>query len=115
MKIEEFEEVVKTHTFSMTDFEIVTALVGELGELANVIKKADFYNKMPLYKARIDAELSEGKRPPFRTQFIDEAGDTLFYFLKLLNYWGVSLEEIIEFQTNKLGTQSKKLDKTFKK
>lgn len=116
MQIDEFVKYVDEHTLlGRDDFFTMNALAGELGELANVVKKFQFYLDMPQYYDRINKEVAEGKIKPFRDQFVDEAGDTLFYFVQMLNKWGVSIEEVMQKQHDKIEGQYKIFDKVFKK
>ena len=70
---------------------------------------------MPLYAERIDREISEGKTRTFREQFIDEAGDTLFYLVQILNKWEVSIEEVMQKQHDKIEGQFSIFNEVFKK
>lgn len=50
MKYDDFVELVKKHSIeNTTDFFKLTALTGEIGELANVVKKNEFYKIFELY------------------------------------------------------------------
>lgn len=115
MTIESFEQLVKERSVNQTDFFKMTALTGELGELANVIKKAEFYDMFEGYKQRVDKEVEEGTRKSFLEQFVDEAGDTFYYFIQLLQHWNINLEEVMEYQRCKLEFQDEIIGKKFKK
>jgi NTP pyrophosphatase (non-canonical NTP hydrolase) len=113
-----FKQFVKEHTLEGYDkFWTMAALCGELGELANVIKKEQYYIDLPQpdYKDKVDQEVASGKRKPYREQFVDEAGDVMFYLMQQLNKQGVTLEEVMEYQMAKLDRQSVNLGKTYKK
>jgi len=114
-----FQEFVKDHTLDDGKFDIfftMNALTGELGELANVVKKEIYYDMLPDFKEKVDRQLSDGVRTPFRDQFVDEAGDTLFYYIQALNKRGVTLEEVMQKQVEKLNDQTRKNnDKKYKK
>src|SRR5689334_14326422 len=60
-------------------------LAGEVGELTNFIKK-DLYHE-------------EKDR---REEILLEAGDCIYYFSKLMELYGISLEELLEANKNKL-------------
>lgn len=47
--------------------------------------------------------------------YIDEAGDSFFYFIQLLNHWDVTLMDVMKNQKEKLESQSKINGRTFKK
>jgi NTP pyrophosphatase (non-canonical NTP hydrolase) len=103
----EFNKTVKKYSFKEDKLFSMNALVGELGELANVIKKIEFHKHFKTYQERVQKEINEGKRKSFDEQLLDEAGDTLFYFIQLLNSLNLDLEEIMKYQKNKLELQSK--------
>ena len=116
MTITEFKKFVENHSTNKDDFFKMTALCGEIGELANVIKKAEFFNMFPdSYAIKVEDEISKGLRKTWREQFIDESGDVFFYFIQLLNHWSVDIEEVIEYQINKVETKDKELGRAFKK
>lgn len=116
MKTEEFVKYVEDHTLdNRDDFFTMNALAGELGELANVVKKFKFYLDFPHYSERIDREIAEGKTHTYRDQFVDEAGDTLFYLVQMMNKWGVPIEEVMQKQHDKIEGQFGIFNKVFKK
>lgn len=81
-------------------FEI-NAFMGEIGEYSNIVKKEEFEKEFPKYKELLDKQRANG-RPGFREQKVDELGDILFYFMKLLDKEQISMEEILKYQYNKL-------------
>jgi NTP pyrophosphatase (non-canonical NTP hydrolase) len=81
-------------------FEI-NAFMGEIGEYSNIVKKEEFENEFPKYKELLDKQRANG-RPGFREQKVDELGDVCFYFMKLLWKENISLEEILNYQYQKL-------------
>ncbi len=106
MKIKQFTKLVSKHSIKNKDvFFSMNALAGELGELANVIKKEQFYTDFSTYADRVDKEIKENKRSSFRDMTIDEAGDTFFYFIQVLNKKGITLKEVMEYQQLKLKKQ----------
>lgn len=113
--IESFVEFVEEHSFDVDLLYSMNALTGELGELANVVKKEIIYDIVPNYATRVDKELKEGNRLSFRDQFVDEAGDTLFYFIQALNKKGVTIDELISTQKNKMNNLSLITNKIYKK
>lgn len=111
-----FSEFVKAHTWKDKDiFFTANALAGELGEVCNVIKKEVAAQDFPLYGERCVKEVAEGSRPTFREQFVDEAGDVLFYYTQLLNKYGVTIEEVTLGQIAKIQKQSDEHDKPYLK
>lgn len=116
LTMESFGEFVNMHSLKGKDlFFTMNALVGELGELANVVKKEDYAEIWPKYKEKCEKEIKQGVRNTFQDQFIDEAGDTLFFLIQALNKKGVTLREVMEGQIRKLNEQSIEAESTFKK
>ena len=113
-----FLEAVKEHTLPGSDDMFkMTALVGELGELANVMKKNGFIDSddMIEYRERTEEEIASGVRKSWEEMFTDEAGDTLFYFVQLFNDWGIPIEKVMRHQIEKLKAQDKQYGRTFLK
>ncbi len=76
----------------------MNALVGlasEAGETLDIGKKAWFHSEKP-----------EGF---YREKFVLELGDILYYFLKVLDVFGISLEEVIEGNRAKLASRHPEL------
>lgn len=113
--MKEFIKTVSTHSLNKDEFFTMNALVGELGELANVIKKIQFHKDFESYNQRVEDEIQAGTRKPFREMLIDEAGDTLFYYIQLLNRLNLNIDDVIAYQTMKLSNQSEEYGRTFKK
>ncbi len=111
-----FSEFVRVHTWKDKDiFFTSNNFGGELGELQNVIKKEVAAEDFPLYGERCVKEVAEGSRPTFREQFVDEAGDVLFYFTQMLNKYGVTIEEVTLGQISKIQKQSDEHGKPYLK
>jgi NTP pyrophosphatase (non-canonical NTP hydrolase) len=114
--IGDFQNFVEEHSVEGLDpFFTLGAITGELGELANVAKKEVWYNRFSKYKGDVDRETTQGIRKPIREQKVDEAGDTLFYFLQYLNKEGITAEEVIAYQIDKINKQSVEYGCTYKK
>lgn len=83
-------------TLKGTDYSF-KGLVSELGELAGVLKRVirdDKSNFMSLTR---------------RAKAVDEAGDILWYFVRLLDdAAGITLEEIIRHNTEKLSSRKER-------
>lgn len=110
------ENMVRKHTLpDLNTMSSMNALMGELGELANVLKKEEFMNHLPDYKEMVIEEVTAGTRKPIREQKVDEAGDTLFYFVQLLQKEGINLYEIMDYQAIKLSKQSEEKGSIFLK
>lgn len=115
MKNTEFEELVKKHSLESIELLDTVAFTGEAGEVAKEVKKGEYCNMIRDYRYRVDLELKEGKRNNRTDMIADEAGDTLFYLVKLLQNYGLTLEDVMEKQQQKLQNQSEMLNKVYKK
>lgn len=111
-----FFTFVKNRTLKNTDvYYKVNALLGEVGEYSNVIKKQHLRRMYDTYQARIDKEVKEGNRMPERDQKVDELGDVFFYFIQILQQEDISLSEIMEEQIKKIKAQDIKYKRKFLK
>jgi len=72
---------------------IVTGLGGETGEVLDVIKK---------HYCHTDRALEDGAWQKFRTKLIYELGDVLYYWLMCLNFFGITVEEVVAGNREKL-------------
>lgn len=75
-----------------TPSALIIELMGEMGEAINAIKHAKIWR--PDVGAEGQRELDE--------HVVDELGDTFFYFVALLKSMNITLEEIMEFNENKI-------------
>ncbi len=66
----------------------ILGLVGEVGEVVEHIKK--------------DRREGDRRKPLTREKLIDEGGDVLWYLTRLFIEHGIRLEEVMEFNINKL-------------
>jgi len=113
-KIEDFIEFVKEYSYKDKDpLFSMNATVGELGELANVIKKKEYFEHFEEYKKQVFIDISKGKRVDFDTQMNDEMGDTLFYLFQLMTALGLNIQSVCKAQMDKIENQSKELDRKF--
>ena len=95
MNIKEYQEFVKEGASPKYDKLLsVVGLMGEVGELADVTKKEVIYDDMSKFVEKYGMSVRE--------KIIDEAGDVLWQYVNLLNQYGVTIEEIIENNYNKL-------------
>jgi NTP pyrophosphatase (non-canonical NTP hydrolase) len=72
-------------------------LVGEAGEVADQIKKMLYHTEKPLEF--------------HREKITQELGDVVFYFLKLSELMGISLEDIVKANREKLESRHPELGK----
>lgn len=112
--LKQFIKEVKNRTLPNTDsYFKVNALVGELGEYSNLLKKQKYYELFEDFRNRVDKEIKEGKRKTWIERETDELGDILFYFIQLINDRNISIEEIIKNQLQKLKNNDIIYGKTF--
>lgn len=118
MQFNNFIEFIREHSLEDSRVDEIydgNALAGELGELNNILKKKLTYELIEDYKKRVDAEVGSGLRKTFQEQITDEAGDILFYFMRILDRNDISIEEVIDAQVHKVRGKSISKGKTFKK
>lgn len=77
---------------SVTDMPLyddpILGLMGEVGEVVEHVKK--------------DRRTGDRRKPLTREKLIDEGGDVLWYLTRLFTEHGVSLEEVMEYNIEKL-------------
>lgn len=89
MNNEEYESFVKVSASSKYDKKLaIIGLVGEVGELADVIKKEEIYDDMSQFELKYGMSVKD--------KIIDEAGDVLWQFINVINRYDVSLSEVME-------------------
>lgn len=112
--LDRFSTAVKKHTLYpagggvFDEFFSISAFLGEAGEYANARKKQEFKRKVPSIGRKL-------KSTDYQENSIDEAGDTLFYFVQALQKAGITIEEALNHQIKKLNDKSLDMGKTFKK
>jgi NTP pyrophosphatase (non-canonical NTP hydrolase) len=72
---------------------IVTGLGGETGEVLDVIKK---------HYCHTDRASEPGTYAKFRTKLVYELGDVLYYWLMVLHFFDISIEEVVAGNKEKL-------------
>lgn len=88
MNNEAYQEFVKESASPKYDNKLaIIGLVGEVGELADVVKKEAIYEDMSKFVEKYGMSV--------RDKIIDEAGDVLWQFVCLLNMYDVSLVEVM--------------------
>jgi phosphoribosyl-ATP pyrophosphohydrolase len=78
----------KADTPPMMKLHAALGVTGEAGELGDVIKKECVYNKL------LD-----------RTHLVEELGDLRFYIQAVMNLYGVSEQEVLQVNANKLSVR----------
>lgn len=101
MDIKEYQEYVRQGASEKyKDLKFAgLALVGEVGEVCDVIKKAGIYTDTPV---------------DLQNKLKDEIGDVVWQTFALLNSAGLSFDEVIDFNVQKLNVRhgGARLDKT---
>lgn len=82
----------KTQSFAMMQLHAALGVCGEAGELADVVKKEVIYGK-----------------EPDRTHLVEELGDLRFYIQAVMNLKGISEQEVLQQNANKLCVRYKQL------
>lgn len=86
MNMNEYQEFVRSNASPEYDTELaIIGLVGEIGELADAIKKERIYPDW------------EGEN-----KIIDESGDVLWQFINLLNQRGLNINDVVDYNVKKL-------------
>lgn len=91
MNLNEYQQYVKDGASSKyNDLRFAAlALVGEVGEVCDVIKKSEVYQAEAKY---VDCEM----------KLLDELGDVLWQWTACVNALGVSVDAIIDYNVAKL-------------
>jgi NTP pyrophosphatase (non-canonical NTP hydrolase) len=109
-----FEMIVKAHSlFPNNNLYNSNALCGEVGEVANQVKKLEIALARPDWVLQNENSLPDASH--FREAIIDELGDVLFYLTRVALDQGITLERIMNIQFQKLVAQSDKYQRTFLK
>jgi len=91
-------------SFSKEPIWIMNGLVGELGEVANILKKRSF-----------DKQWSNKVSKLSDKNILDELGDSFYYFNNLVNSLGFTIEDVIDCQAKKLIRDDKAKGRKFRK
>lgn len=95
MTIEEYRQFVIEGASPAYDSKLaLLGLVGEVGELADVVKKENIYSDMSKFVDKYGMSVKD--------KIIDEAGDVFWQYTLVLAKYGVTLEEVMEKNFAKL-------------
>ena len=95
MKVREYQKFVRDGASSKYDNRLaIIGLVGEVGELADVVKKETIYEDMSKFEQKYGMSVKD--------KIIDEAGDVLWQYVNLLNMYGVDFYEVMDKNYQKL-------------
>lgn len=88
MNNQEYQKFVENCASPKYDEKLaIIGLMGEVGELADVVKKSQIY-------AKYDASI--------RDKIVDEAGDVMWQLTLVLSKYGTTIDEIIDHNVAKL-------------
>jgi len=119
----DFEELVTRHSLGAGILYPAVALAGEVGEVCNNLKKVIMVRLLP---NRSDAFVTGTNdfisgpppligEPELKERIIDELGDALFYLTKLAIDNGVTIDQLMFNQLQKLEEQSATYQRIFLK
>ena len=95
MNSKEYQNFVKESASPKYDKQLsIIGLMGEVGELADVVKKEVIYDDMSQFIEKYGMSV--------KAKIIDEAGDVLWQFVNVLNMYGVELEDLFDANYIKL-------------
>lgn len=98
MLIEKYQEYVKDGASSNYDKKLaIIGVVGEVGELADVVKKEAIYSDMSKFEAKYGMTVQE--------KIADECGDVLWQLVNLLNQYNLDIADVIVNNVNKLNSR----------
>ena len=95
MNSKSYEMFVRNGASSKYDKKLaIIGLVGEVGELADVVKKETIYEDMSKFEEKYGISIKD--------KIIDEAGDVLWQFTLVLIKYGVTIGEVMDKNYKKL-------------
>lgn len=114
MEAKEFLMLVNNHSLCPNDLLYNSnALCGEAGECANMVKKIQMANICPDWVQQKENPLKD--KEVFTENLKDELSDVLFYLTRLALDIGLTLEDLMDIQSNKLNDRTHKYQRTFLK
>lgn len=95
MKLNEYQKFVKDSASPKYDNKLaIIGLVGEVGELADVVKKETIYEDMSKFEAKYGMSV--------RDKIIDEIGDCAYQLTLVAVKYNVNLYEVLDKNYQKL-------------
>lgn len=114
METTQFETIVNIHSLAPGNVLYNSnALTGEAGECANMVKKIVMANMRPEWVTQNENRLPDAS--VFVENLKVELSDVLFYLTRLALDNGVTLNDLMMMQLQKLSAQSDKYKRTFLK
>ena len=93
--IKEYQEYVRQGANHVYTKELaILGVVGEIGELADVVKKEHIYDDMSKFEAKYGMTV--------RQKIADECGDVLWQLVNLMNMYNLKVEDVIFDNIQKL-------------
>ena len=100
MNIKEYQKYVVDNANPKYDKMLaVIGLMGEVGEVSDVIKKEQIYDDMSLFEKKYAMTVQE--------KIKDELGDVFWQYMLLVSKYNLTLDEIIEYNVQKLNNRHK--------
>jgi len=116
METTHFEQVVTKHSLCPGDLLYNSnALAGECGEVANIVKKIRMATIRPEWVHDNAESMGMPEIPEFKIKLKDELGDAFFYLTRMALDNGLTLNDVMFEQFEKLAEQSIKYNRTFLK
>lgn len=98
MTINEYQDYVREGASAAYDKKLaIIGLVGEVGELSDVVKKESIYEDMSKFVAKYGMSVED--------KIKDEAGDVLWQYMLILNKYNLSIDDVIEENVRKLNSR----------
>lgn len=100
MNNKEYQKFVEEGAHPSYDDKLaIVGLVGEVGELADVVKKKCIYEDMSRFERKFGMTIEE--------KIKDEAGDVLWQYVLVLCRFGISIDDVMEYNVRKLRARHK--------
>lgn len=98
MNIKEYQEYVRDGANPVYTPQLaLLGLMGELGELSDVIKKEHIYNDMSKFEEKYGMSVADKVK--------DECGDVLWQYMLVLCKYNLNIEDVIEENVRKLNSR----------
>lgn len=95
MEIKEYVEYIKKGSSNKYTKELaMLGLVGEVGELCDVVKKESIYEDMSKFEDKYGMSVKE--------KIKDEIGDSLWQMINLMNQYNLDIQDVIDHNVSKL-------------
>lgn len=105
MNINEYQEYVRQGANPVYTPQLaLLGLMGEVGELADVIKKEHIYDDMSKFEAKYGMSVKD--------KIKDEAGDVLWQYMLVLCQYGLTVDQVIAENVRKLNARHGGVGKT---